>query len=397
MRSVSGFTNYSTRVAQPPWPLSAPGLGPAQIQIAYDEPIAVNPQLTGGGTTIAIATAGDYLDSDIANYWSAFGVARTGTLTRIPVSGSSLRRRGLMRAPILGPETTLDVEQTTSNAPGANVEVYEGTDALGTTFATIYEDIVDDPNVDVATTSFGACEIGADEDELLSDNDLFEQAAAEGQTWFAASGDDGSHDCGRNSPPYGYPGEPNPNSVDFPASSPYVTAAGGTTLTLNANGGIASEQAWPESGGGVSRYFTRPSYQNPVTDLPGRKARNVPDVALDADPNTPYAFYFEGSSAGTVAGTSAVAPNLAALYAQIDQSYGARVGLAQTGLYYGFVTGSYPGGPAWHDITKGSNGKYHAVAGFDDATGLGSLDGYQLMLQMPPVARMRPLRFVRRM
>jgi kumamolisin len=388
VRSVSGFTNYPGRSANPPWPLGAPGLGPVQVETAYDEPIAVNPQLNGSGTTIAIATAGDYLDSDVAGYWSTYGVTRTGSLTRIPVAGSqSLRRRGRMGAQILGPETTLDVEQTTSNAPGANVEVYEGSDMLSTTFAAIYADIVDDPNVDVVTTSFGACEIGADESELLSDDDLFEQGAAEGQTWFAASGDDGSHDCGTNSPPFGYPGEPNPNSVDFPASSPYVTAAGGTTLGLNARGGIATERAWTGSGGGVSRYFSRPAYQNAVPNLAGPNFRNVPDVALDADPGTPYAFYFEGSSLQTVAGTSAVAPNLAALFAQIDQGLGYRAGLAQTGLYHGYATGSYPGGAAWHDVVHGANGRYHAATGFDDATGLGSVDGYQLMLQMPAPAQ----------
>jgi hypothetical protein len=82
---------------------------------------------------------------------------------------------------------------------------------------------------------------------------------------------------------------------------------------------------------------------------------------------------------------------LAALYAQIDQALGNRTGLAQTGLYYGYVTGSYPGGAAWHDVTKGNNGHYRAVAGYDDATGVGSIDGYQLMLQMPqPTRRVRP-------
>src|ERR1700722_12126525 len=124
VRSVSGFTNYPTRGANPRWPLGAPGLGPIQIETAYDEPIAVNAQLNGSGTTIAIATAGDYLDSDVAGYWSTYGVSRTGSLTRIPVAGSQAQRRhGRIAAQILGPETTLDVEQTTSNAPGANVEV----------------------------------------------------------------------------------------------------------------------------------------------------------------------------------------------------------------------------------------------------------------------------------
>ncbi|MBV9102237.1 MAG: hypothetical protein JO060_01535, partial [Candidatus Eremiobacteraeota bacterium] len=292
IRSVSGFTNFSTTLSQPPLESSMPGYSPAQIQTAYDEPIHANPKLTGSGATIAIATVGDYLDSDLSAFWSAYGVHYTGTLSRVAVAGKArkVRRPGT----IFGPETTLDVEQTTSNAPGANVTVYEAGDTQSTTLDQVYEGIVNAPHVDVVTTSFGACEIGADETEIASDNDLFEQAAAQGQTWFAASGDNGSHDCGTNAPPYGYPGYPNPNTVDFPASSPYVAAAGGASLFVNPSGGIAAEKGWSGSGGGVSRYFARPPYQNTVPTLADRTDRNVPDVALDADPSTPYAFYFMG-------------------------------------------------------------------------------------------------------
>jgi kumamolisin len=386
VRSVSGFTDFATTVSQPPWPIGAPGFGPGQIQTAYDEPIHVNSKLTGAGATIAIATAGDYLDGDVNRYWATYGVQRTGSLSRTFVASGARRR-----APILGPETTLDVEQTTSSAPGANVTVYEGADTQSATFDAVYEQIVDDPHVDVVTTSFGACEIGADETEMNSDNDLFEEGAAEGQTWFAASGDNGSHDCGQNAPPFGGSGHPNPNSVDFPASSPFVAAAGGTTLTLNVDGSIEREKGWAGSGGGGSRMFARPPYQNPVPTLADPTARNVPDAALNADPRTPYAFFYLGSFAQSIGGTSAVAPNLAALYAQVAQGFGYRLGLAQTGLYYGFTTQTYPGGAAWHDITVGRNGRYRARTGYDDVTGLGSLDGYQLMLQMPPAAHKTPL------
>ena len=136
-------------------------------------------------------------------------------------------------APGQNDETTLDVEQSTSNAPGANVLVYEGVDPLNSTFDDIYEMTAIDPRVDVVSTSWGSCEAGADPNEVAADNDLFEQAAAEGQTRFAASGDNGSRDCGTNNPPDGLPGEPNPTTVDFPASSPWIGASGGTTLTLN--------------------------------------------------------------------------------------------------------------------------------------------------------------------
>ena len=95
------------------------------------------------------------------------------------------------------------------------------------------------------------------------------------------------------------------------------------------------------------------------------------------DPNTPYALFYADSWTLSVGGTSAVAPNMAALYAQVDQYYGHRLGLAATGLYHGFVARTYPG-KAWHDILSGSNGDYSAHSGYDNVTGVGSLNGYYL-------------------
>jgi kumamolisin len=385
--AVSGFDNFAHKVAQPPPGPSRLGFGPRDIQRAYNEPIRGNPAMNGAGATIAIETAYDYLDSDLQAFWSAYGVSRTGAVTRTIVDDPV--NQGL---PPPGPsdETTLDVEQTTSNAPGASVEVYEAADTLNSTFDDLYERTVIDPHADVVTTSFGSCEAGSDPNEVAADNDLFEQGAAEGQTRFAASGDSGSHDCALNSPPFGLPGYPNPDTVDFPASSPYVAAAGGTTLALNRNHTIASETAWAGTGGGVSMFFARPFYQAPVTTLAKPHMRNVPDVALDADPNAPYAMAYLGSFAMPVGGTSAVAPNLAALYAQIDGHYAHRLGLAQTGLYNGFRRGTYPGA-AWHDIVTGNNGDFGAHAGYDNVTGVGSLDGMRYMLQIPPTKVSTPL------
>jgi len=240
------------------------------------------------------------------------------------------------------------------------------------------------------TTSWGSCEAGADPNEVAADNDLFLQGAAEGQTRFASSGDNGSHDCGTNNPPDGLPGQPNPTNVDFPASSLWIASSGGTTLTLNANRTIHSETAWSGSGGGISMFFSLPKYQQPVGTLASRSWRNVPDVSLDADPNTPYALYYLQSWALAVGGTSAVAPNMAALYAQIDEYWGHRLGIAQTGLYNGFLRRTYPGA-AWHDIVSGSNGDYSAHSGYDDATGVGSLNGYNYMLQIPRTRGAAPL------
>jgi len=381
--AVSGFTNFIQRVGQPlvANPNVPAGFGPLDIQTAYNEPVHVNKSYNGAGVTIAIETAYDYNDSDLSGYWSAFGVQRGQNAYVIRKIVDDPVNQGLP-APGQNDETTLDVEQSSSNAPSANVIVYEGVDPLNSTFDDIYEQTTIDPRVDVVTTSWGSCEAGSDPNEVAADNDLFEQSAAEGQTRFAASGDNGSKDCGMNNPPDGFPGQPNPTNVDFPSSSPFMGASGGTTLTLNANRTIHSETGWSGSGGGISMFFGLPPYQQPVPTLFSRQWRNTPDVALDADPNTPYALYYYGSWLLSVGGTSCVAPNMAALYAQVDGYYQRRTGLAATGLYNGFRKNTYPGN-VWHDITSGSNGDFNAGPGYDNVTGVGSLNGYRYMLQVP--------------
>lgn len=388
--AVSGFNNFAMKVAIPlasTLPPGPTGFGPPDIETAYDEPVHHNHALTGAGATIAIETAYDYLDSDLSAYWTQYGVHRTGYVQRVFVDDPV--NQGL---PVAGQsdETTLDVQQTTSNAPGANLLVFEAADPLNATFDDMYERTVTDPRVDVVTTSWGSCEAGSDPNEVAADNDLFEEGAAQGQTAFAASGDNGSKDCGTNSPPYGLPGQPNPTTIDFPSDSWFIAASGGTTLTLNANRTIHSETAWSGSGGGISSLFALPPYQNSVPTLYSTTARNSPDVALDADPATPYSLYYFGSWTLPVGGTSAVAPNMAAMYAQIDAYWGHRLGLAQTGLYNGFVRGTYPG-RAWHDIVSGSNGDFSAHPGYDNVTGVGSLDGYYYMRQIPKTRGNTPL------
>jgi len=397
--AVSGFNDFVHKIGVPLVgnPNVPFGFGPPDIQTAYNEPVHVNKGYNGSGVTIAIETAYDYMDSDLTGYWSQYGVQRGQSAYVIRKVVDDPVNQGLP-APGQNDETTLDIEQASSNAPSANVIVYEGSDPLNSTFDDIYEQTTIDPRVDVVTTSWGSCEAGSDPNEVAADNDLFEQSAAEGQTRFAASGDNGSEDCGTNNPPDGLPGQPNPTNVDFPASSPWMGASGGTTLALNANRSIQSETAWSGSGGGISGFFSLPAFQSHVPTLFSTQWRNVPDVALCADPNTPYALFWNGSWLLSVGGTSAVAPNMAALYAQIDGYYLKRTGLAGTGLYNGFLRGKYPGS-VWHDILTGSNGDYNAHSGYDNVTGVGSLNGYKYMLQVPHprtgggLMRTRPHRF----
>jgi kumamolisin len=166
-RRPSGFTRL---LAQSTGPNPAPSgqFGPREIQIGYDYPEVSNAAIDGNGSkgraTIAIETAFDYSDNDLQDYWTMFNVSRSLT----PGAGQPYVYRKIVDCPTCGGqgvpapdenvETTVDVQQSSSNAPGANVLVYEGTDNLLTTFDDIYAQVVQDPRVDVVTTSWGICE-----------------------------------------------------------------------------------------------------------------------------------------------------------------------------------------------------------------------------------------------
>lgn len=361
---------------------------PADIETAYNEPIHVNPKIDGsaGATshaTVAIETAFDYQDSDLQGFWKLYSVTRSSTAYVYRKFVDNPSNQGIFN-PEESTETTADVEWASSISPGANVLVIEGVDNLTSTFDDVYASAVNDPRVDVATTSWGLCETAEDPNQVLADNDLFMQGAAEGQTMFAASGDNGSKDCTDTA------GNHTVVGVDFPSSSPWVGASGGTTLTLNSDSTIQSETGWSGSGGGVSTIFALPPYQTKVPTLGSRSGRNVPDVALNADVNTGYGFFYLGASLLKIGGTSLVAPNLAAAYAQFDGYYNKRLGLAQNGLFLTIANGTYPG-KAFHDVLTGSNGDFTAHAGYDDVTGPGSLNAYLYMKAVVPHGGHTPL------
>jgi kumamolisin len=154
-------------------------------------------------------------------------------------------------------------------------------------------------------------------------------------------------------------------------------------MLLYSNDAIDTDTGWSGSGGGVSVIFPRPSYQTAVTTLANTAARNTPDVALLADNTTGYTFYYLGSgNLLKIGGTSLVAPNMAADYAQYAGYYNKRLGLAQNGLYALFAKNAYPG-KVFYDITSGSNGDYSCHTGYDNVTGTGSFNGYNYLKIVP--------------
>jgi hypothetical protein len=219
--------------------------------------------------------------------------------------------------------------------------------------------------------------------------------ASHGQTMFASAGDQGAYDGGGNST----------LSVDDPASQPYVTGVGGTTLSGTV-GSSPVEAVWNDGyidgeyragGGGVSSYWSYQqnqilSYQADMIPLnsnsttpPSSTMRNVPDVALNADPDSsPYAVYV-GGSWNPIGGTSAAAPLWAALTALINQQRFSvsvsSLGFANPSLYQVGVGASY--GSVFNDITSAANpnnnGHYYAGTGYDNATGWGSFKGSALI------------------
>jgi len=167
---------------------------------------------------------------------------------------------------------------------------------------------------------------------------------------------------------------------DFPASSPFALACGGTNLHASGSS-ITQETVWNEgpnngaTGGGVSSFFPLPPYQEglQVTRTQGGTQalamRGVPDVCGDADPQTGYDVRVDGQNM-VIGGTSAVAPLWAGLIARINAAKAKRAGFINPHLYVS--------APALNDITQGNNGDFAATTGWDACTGLGSPNGQKV-------------------
>ena len=213
---------------------------------------------------------------------------------------------------------------------------------------------VTDNTARVVNMSIGGCENWA---PTAAIDALFELAVAQGQTFAVSSGDSGSV-------AYGCSG----TSVQYPATSPYVVAVGGTSLYTNGNGSYAGETAWDGSGGGISGIEPIPSWQSNVPALKGRFFRGMPDIAFDADPYS-GAQVVVGGQIEIIGGTSLSAPLFAATWARmLSGGCAASLGFAAPTLYSAQATTP----SIFRDVTNGSNGAYSAGSGWDFVTGWGT-------------------------
>jgi subtilase family serine protease len=312
--------------------LVATGLSPTDVRGAYGLPSS------GGSGTIAIIDAYDNpnAQNDLDTFSAAFGLplTNTGYFTKHKMASSIRADSGW------GLEIALDIQWAHAIAPDAKILLVEAAsnslaDLLGAVnYARGLSDVV------AISMSWGANEFRSE----TSYDSYF--TSSYGATFFASSGDSGA-------------------GVIWPAASPNVVAVGGTTLTLNSDGTVASETAWSGSGGGVSSWETEPTYQSTYGITGSNNHRGVPDVSYDANPNTGVSVYDSYGYGGwlVVGGTSAGAPQWAAIQSLGHSS-------SNINFYADAKSASYSS--YFRDITSGTNGKYLAAGGYDYVTGLGS-------------------------
>jgi subtilase family serine protease len=314
------------------------GLSPAKVRAAYNLPS------TGGSGTIAIVDAYDYptAESDLNAFSSQFGLPSctkaNGCFEKHPMTSNVRANAGWAL------EESLDIEWAHAIAPSAKILLVEARSASGTDLLAAVDYARNRADVVAVSMSWGGNEFSS---EVSSDSHF---TSTHGVTFFSSSGDSGT-------------------GAEWPAVSPNVVAVGGTTLTFNTDGSLASETAWSGSGGGVSAYEAMPSYQS-AFGLAGTM-RLLPDVSYVADPASGVAVYDTTTYQGQrgwfkVGGTSAGSPQWAAIRAL--------GGTAANPALYADATASYA--TMFRDVMLGTNGNCGAVcsaaAGYDTVTGLGS-------------------------
>ncbi|HYA08881.1 MAG TPA: protease pro-enzyme activation domain-containing protein, partial [Gaiellaceae bacterium] len=351
----------------------------------------------GQGVTVALVEFSSFIPADIDTFAACYGI--TPHVQEIPVDGGP-------GAPVtFGPgvsnqvEAELDIEAVLGLAPDATIDVYEASqDGPSSSALDVFANAIDNPDVQVISTSWGRCEGNSGTDLTGAEATLFQQAATEGKTIVSAAGDYGSEDC------YGltFGVQRTALAVDDPSSQPFVTGVGGTTFATL--GPPAAAVVWNDpsnppaaGGGGVSSVNAMPDYQAGAAATLGvvnrfsgcsngaGNCREVPDVAANA--GTFFATYCtEGGREGCdpagwtgFGGTSLAAPIWGAFFALANASPACaskRIGFANPALYA--IAGGAGYASAFTDVTQGNNdlgfqnGLYPAGPGYDLASGLGT-------------------------
>ncbi len=422
-------------------------LTPKDVATMYDVTAEYNAGFNGAGQAVAIIGQSLVNTADIQNFQNAAGLAtNVPKLVLVPGTGPSGYVDGDEG------ESDLDLEYASGMAPGANIFlVYVGdnlnygvNDAL--TFA------IDNNVAPVLSYSYGGCEPFVSTAQSNADNASFAQANAQGQTVVVASGDQGSTACfgttdnNNNPEPAAFQEQ---LAVSYPASSPNVTAMGGTQMVTGASTfgpsqywttatgsdvvgsllGYVPETVWNEDsssfgiaagGGGVSTIFARAPWQTGVPGIPAGTNRLLPDISLQASTGNPGYLYCtsdvsdlaqqgltsgcangfrdaSGTYLSVAGGTSFATPIFAGLLAVLNQAKSATGQGNINPILYGLAGNTATYASAFHDITTGTNActagpsfcnalgasAYSAGVGYDEASGLGSIDFAHLVTAWP--------------
>jgi subtilase family serine protease len=359
----------------------------SDLKQAYDAPSFQS--LAGTGRTIAVLMASDVIDSDMELYFGHEHLAEP-TLIHIPIEGGG----GFSADGADSVEATLDVQQSGGMAPKATIRLYNIPSLSDADIMSGLKQILADNAADVVSMSFGECELlftasfngGVDFTSIIQIYEqLFQQGNAQGITFVASSGDNGALQCPSLSKPAFAEG------ASHPATSPEVTAVGGTNLVTSftpgsLNSAYVSENAngdplvpndpfgnttplaggiWG-SGGGPSIFFAKPAYQIVTT---GTAARATPDLSLHmggcpvtaaqpCGPNRSFDIEIIGGKAVGVIGTSASAPAFAGVVALFDQLTGTRHGNVNAMIYQLAATQGIKAGGVFRRFIPGFNGLF---------------------------------------
>lgn len=384
-------------------------LAPGDYYTIYDINPLLASSINGSGVTIAVVGQTDISLSDVTAFRSASGL--TANLPTVRLIGAD---PGILNNDL--PEAMLDVEWSGAVAPSASILYVNSNDVIGISLLTAITSNL----APIISISYGTCESNWGQVNLVTLNQYFQQANLQGQTIVGPGGDSGATDCD-----YQSTSAADGLAVDFPASSPFVTGTGGTmfndgggsfwSASNGSNSGSATgyipEGVWNESsvggiaagGGGASAYFSKPAWQVGA-GVPSDLSRDVPDISLaSASGHDGFLFCVSGrcvngyrasdQTLSVVGGTSAAAPAFAGILALIEQKTGGRLGNANPQLY-GLANSTFYNN-VFHDVTGGNNSAsciqgspncpsggsigYTAGPGYDLATGLGSLDVYNLV------------------
>ena len=390
-------------------------LGPGDIATIYNIAPLHDAGITGSGQKIAVAGQTDIYMSDIEQFRSLFGLPSNDPAV-ILVPGSP--DPGIQDSSTENDLQEADLDLELSGGIAWNASILFVTSSANFGYGGAFESLyyaIDQNLAPVVSISYGDCELDMGSAEALTLQSWAMQGNAQGQTIFAASGDDGAADC------YGL-GDPlainNALSVDAPGSVPQVTSVGGTKFNegggsywSSSNGSNQAsalsyipETAWNDStedgmptasGGGASALFPKPSWQTGA-GVPNDGARDVPDVSIAASAYHDGYYIINDGSFVPIGGTSVGGPQFAGIAALLSQ-YLVDNGL-QSSPNLGNVNPTlYPLAPVtgvFHDITTGNNIVnpceglrdctspsigYEAGPGYDQVTGLGTPNVYNLV------------------